>query len=73
VIAEAVFLPAALHFEFGKLSFSPGMFVSKNGQADERISLQLSGNVKPVFIQYRFAGGKTTHKTNFHLGPESKK
>src|SRR5882724_6410479 len=73
VIAEAVFLPAALNVKIRKLRFRTGIFISQDGQADKRIGLELSGYVKAVFIEHSFTRWETADKTYFHLGPENLK
>src|SRR5215471_13850182 len=66
VVTQAVLLPATLHVKLGQLRLFPAETVGYHAQADHRVSLQFASHVKSIFVEYAFAGRKTTDEANFH-------
>src|SRR4051812_7938252 len=67
-IAQQVHSPDALDVVSLKLRFRGFEFVCKDGQAEQRILLQLTRDVVSVFVQPPLARGERRDQTNFH-GP----
>src|SRR5262249_29491564 len=68
VIAQPVDCPAALHVELCHLRIRSGIFIRKDLEADQRISLQLARHVIPVFVEDNLARRKAADKADLH-GP----
>src|SRR5438552_1891882 len=64
---------AEVHVEIGKLKLRRFQLVSQNGEAEQRILLQLTRDVKSVFIQSPPARRERTHQTDFHGPPLASK
>src|SRR5438132_11279077 len=67
-IGKSVEPPAAMDVELRQVRLRRLQLVGQNGKAEQRSLLQLTCDMKPVFIESPPARRERTHQTNFH-GP----